>query len=86
MDRLISIIGPAPSELSQEDLFVRLRKERDRVREALIAFRESTSFRQSRTKAKAPKVDPLAAIAAAAGLSPEELRKLISAEMKGELG
>ena len=87
MERLVSIIGLAPSELSRESLLERLRKERDRVREALQAFRNNTSFRQTRPKkAKSPAIDPLAAIAAQAGISPTELRALLAAEKKGELG
>jgi len=84
MNNLVSIIGPAPSELSRESLLSRLRAERDRVRIALQTFKNNTSFRQSRTKQ--PKVDPLAAIAAQAGISPMELRALLAAEKKGELG
>lgn len=39
MQRLINIIGKAPSELSFPDLVTRLSKERNRVRQALERFR-----------------------------------------------
>jgi len=39
MNRLVSIIGPAPSELSFPELITRLELERSRVRAALERFR-----------------------------------------------
>lgn len=86
MERLVSVIGPAPSELSKEMLIAKLKKERDRVREALVAFRNNTSFRQKRPTTKKARIDPLAAVAAQAGITPAELRALLEAEKKGELG
>ena len=50
MHNLVRVIGPAPSELSQEDLYARLKIERQRVREALQTFRNSTSPTQSKAK------------------------------------
>ncbi len=39
MDRLVSVIGPAPSERTPEDWLRRLGKERERVSGELFAFR-----------------------------------------------
>ncbi|KKL75239.1 hypothetical protein LCGC14_2056870 [marine sediment metagenome] len=41
MNHLPKIIGPAPSELSQEELLAKVRSERSVVSALLIAFRES---------------------------------------------
>lgn len=83
MERLTSIIGPAPSELSHEALLARLRLERERIREALQAFRESTSPRQSRSKSPVPKGDPLDRIAASLGMTKEEMVALIKEDQSG---
>lgn len=51
MDRLKQIIGPAPSELSGEELLQRVKKERLRVSAALEAY----SYRPAPKAAKAKK-------------------------------
>ena len=85
MNRLPSVIGPAPSELPLEALHARLRIERDRVRSALQAFKDGYALakpaKTARTKtarakqpSKAAKFDNLAS---QYGLSPEELMNLL---------
>ena len=51
MDKLVKIIGPAPSEMSDEEFALRLRKERVRVTTALDEY--STKARASKPRAKA---------------------------------
>jgi len=88
MNRLTSVIGPAPSELGEEALFARLRIERERVRLALLSFKEGkfakpgTKPTKRKTKAFLDKVvstewDTIQEQAAKAGMTPEELLKLI---------
>lgn len=60
MQRLISIIGKAPSELPFPDLLSKLAKERDRVRQALERFREGAKApvkQASKAKARSPSSD-----------------------------
>lgn len=75
MDRLPSVIGPAPSELSSEALMKRLRTERSRVQETLQFFRDNSTPSKRRKKgpsmkAKATKLDD---VMKATGLSIEEI-------------
>ena len=52
MKRLAQLIGPAPSELSKEKLFERIRMERTRVSKALEAY----SYRAPKKKKAKPKI------------------------------
>ena len=52
MERLISVIAPAPSERSPEDWLRRLGKERERVSGELLAFRSGLL---TKGKRKTPK-------------------------------
>lgn len=80
MQRLISVIGPAPSEMPREDLMVKLQRERARVRRCLDIFRNQQSLalapkpRKKRiTKAAIFKVEM--AQLEDAGLTLEDLRR-----------
>ncbi len=53
MDKLISVIGLAPSEIPREELLRKLSRERDRVRRSIIYFRKQF---QAKQKPKASKV------------------------------
>ena len=52
MNRLIEIIGPAPSELPLEEFLMRLRGQRERTNKGLQAFRDGTAptWRELRNK------------------------------------
>ena len=52
MNRLVSVIGPAPSERAPEDWLRRLGKERERVSGELLAFRSGLL---TKGKRKTPK-------------------------------
>lgn len=71
MNRLPSVIGPAPSELSFEIFKEKLSEERNRVRESL------EEFRQRRTKSGRKPAKPKGVLASLkkAGLSKEEFLK-----------
>jgi hypothetical protein len=79
------IIGPAPSELPNEELLAKLAAERDRVRRTFVWYRNEN---QTKVKAKVPKVKApaassrgkaLLAQAKALGLSVEDIEKTIAA-------
>ena len=55
MERLISVIGPAPSERSPEDWLGRLGKERERVSGELLAFRSGLLTRGKRASTRSKK-------------------------------
>ena len=84
MDRLVSVIGPAPSELSLEDyLAQRLIPERSRVTEELIKFRNQVT-NPKKKKAKARKAAKprgenarILALLKEKGISPEEFRQIL---------
>jgi len=71
MNRLPSVIGPAPSELSLEAFQEKLTRERNRVRESLEAFRQ----RRMGKGRKKPKPTGIAATLKASGLSKAEFLK-----------
>ncbi len=52
MERLVSVIGPAPSEQSPEDWLRRLGKERERVSRELLAFRSGLLTKGKRKTSK----------------------------------
>jgi len=58
MNRLPSVIGPAPSELSIEDFIVKLRAERQRVVQALHDFKIGYSKKPKTKKKAKSKIDP----------------------------
>ena len=88
MNRLPSVIGSAPSELPLEVLWAKLRIERNRVRDALQAFKDGyalakpakkkASGGKARQPSKAAKFDNLAS---QYGLSPEELMNLLKEDI-----
>jgi len=83
MNRLPSVIGPAPSELPLEVLYAKLRIERDRVRSALQAFKDGYAVAKPQKKASSPRAkQPSKAaqfdnLASTYGLTPEELIQLL---------
>ena len=83
MNRLTSVIGPAPSELAPEIFIIRLRKERERVRTALDLFKQGYSMRAvsipktAALRSKKAKAEKLDALLSEHGLSGEELAKLM---------
>lgn len=87
MSRLVSVIGPAPSEVSIEEVMQRNRAQRRRVGEGLLGMREAQTtarIRKDGREAKKPGRTPkptFASLAAAHGLTEEELRTLL--EEKG---
>ena len=86
MDRLTEIIGPAPSEMTEENFAKRLSAERARVSEALTAMKEGFFQRSSRKKPVAKKKQTLATKAMklleSQGLSIEELEEILGEEKK----
>jgi len=52
MDKLVKIIGPAPSEMTDEEFAIRLRKERVRVTTALEEYSYQAKTSKPRAKAK----------------------------------
>ena len=79
MDKLRTIIGPAPSEIPFEDLIKRLAPERERVRQALARFRASPPPRKK--SSKKPKANAeLSKLLKETGMSPGDLMRLIEEE------
>jgi len=73
MNRLVSVIGPAPSEVSLETFKEKLSGERNRVRESLEGFR-SQRF-SSKGGKKPEKAKGIAAILKVSGLSQNDFLK-----------
>ena len=74
MDKLTKIIGPAPSEMSDEEFALRLRKERVRVTTALEKF-SYAKVSKPRAKAKpllTPQEQKLKTALEELGMTPEE--------------
>jgi hypothetical protein len=92
VDRLVEIIGPAPSEMSIDELIRKLTTERDRVRESLDYFQvhgpinpksKSKAKKASEAKPKGgrkakPKVPSLVEQAKAKGLSEQQIMLLLA--------
>ena len=83
MNRLPSVIGPAPSEVSLEIFKEKLKGERNRVRESLEEFRSRRLG--SKKGRRAPKSKGITASLKKAGLSKEEFLKGLELlkQMKG---
>ena len=82
MNRLITVIGPAPSELSHMDLLFKLRIERERVRQALESW-ATRKFKTSKgRKAKGINLTSIRAISKQMGISIEEVEKIFSDEVE----
>jgi len=84
MKNLIRVIGPAPSELSLEDFKERLEKERDRVRKeiALYQMKHLPSGKKRRVAGKSKVVKEVGDLLQDAGLTPEDLQKMIQEKVK----
>lgn len=80
MNRLVTIIGPAPSEQSWEDAMLRLRKERCRVREELELFKLRTTTSR-KPKAKKVTTRSMNALAKETGLSKGEMLLALKAKL-----
>jgi len=72
MDKLRLIIGAAPTEMTLDDLRVKLLEERERVRKGLDFFK---NFSQRKGKKKATKATKLDALMKEAGISPAQFLK-----------
>ena len=81
MDKLVNIIGPAPSELSQADLLTRVRTERERVRRAIELFKGRMLTRPKGGKKGLTK-KAINEILKDAGLTPEQLNEFLVQEKK----
>ncbi len=86
MNRLPSVIGPAPSELPIKDFLAKLRGERSRVSEAIQAFKagrlKTKGGAGSGTIAAAKALIKVQAMKL--GLSEAELTRLIEEDMKDD--
>lgn len=77
MNRLIRIIGLAPSELTSEEWDLRLTTERNRVRIELENFSTRTRTKTKTSTKRKPAKGKIMSALAEAGISAEELTKLI---------
>jgi len=50
MNRLVSVIGPAPSEMSKEEFYDKLRTERQRVSGILAEWRAAHALKQAKKR------------------------------------
>jgi len=84
MDRLPSVIGPAPSEVPLEDFVKRLRGERQRVVQALHDFQLGYKKKpKKRKKAARKKIDPeLEALMKELGMNYEDVKQFIKDQKK----
>ena len=84
MNRLTSVIGPAPSELPFEDFLAKLKTERERVGRGFIALRNAPKTRKAAarkaTRAKKSKPKTLKALAQKHGMSLDDLMLKLKAE------
>ncbi len=76
MNRLVSVIGLAPSELPFEEFVEKLRKERVRVTNNIARWKQAGSYSKKRKRKKkvSAKDMALASILAEAGMTLEELK------------
>ena len=81
MDRLPSIIGPAPSELSHADLLLKIRTERERVRRAIELFKGRMLGGKSGKKKGLTKA-AINKILKDSGLTPEQLDGFLKEEKR----
>lgn len=82
MDRLVSVIGPAPSELLRSELLSNLREERERVAYEIRKFQEARMPKPKRV-AKGKKRKEFENLLAGAGLTMEQVREMIRKKKKG---
>lgn len=87
MQRLVEIIGPAPSEIPFKEFVIKLTVERDRVRRNLLAPQLPTKGKKSSSRSPSKKTtkkaqQEIGALMMEAGISQEELEKLIAEEVK----
>ena len=81
MDKLVNIIGPAPSELSPPDLLIKIRTERERVRRAIELFKgRMLTPRKGRKKGLTKKA--INEILEESGLTPEQLNEFLREEKR----
>lgn len=72
MDRLPSVIGPAPSELPFSEFLEKLSKERERVRQSLEEFRKRKTPSKKSGGRRKPRAKGITKALKEAGLSKEE--------------
>ena len=82
MNRLVSVIGPAPSELPREKLIQKLRKERERVRLFLESWAAGKFKTPKSRKTKGINLTSIRTIAKEMGISVEEVEKMFSEEVE----
>lgn len=82
IDPITHIIGQAPSELSPQELRIKLEQERVRVREALTYFRETHNLKPTKTTKK--KAKSISKLLKESGLSKEQFLKGLALLKKGE--
>jgi len=80
MNRLVSILGPAPSELSFSELIARLEVERSRVRAALERFRTQPIKSVVRTKKPTSDEAQIKRMIKDGLITQEEILKIIQAQ------
>lgn len=81
MDKLVSVIGLAPSELSHSDLLIKIRTERDRVRRAIELFKGRSHGTTGGKKKGLTKV-AINKILKDSGLTAEQLNNFLKEEKR----
>lgn len=76
MNRLPSVIGPAPSELLRQDLLLKLRMERERVATEIRNFQAARAPKPKRAS-KAKKRKEFENLLGNAGLTMEQVKEMI---------
>ena len=79
MNRLTSVIGPSPTELSFEAFCSKLTTERQRIRQSLDEFRQRKNLAPKRSgKATRVALPPFATVAKELNLTPAEVLKALA--------
>jgi len=87
MNRLVSIIGPAPSELSWTALRQKLQHERERIRRGFEFWSSSIGRKaQSSGRKRGITLKDIRSVAKQMGVTVEEVEKLLAAELKRKEG
>jgi len=81
VDNLITIIGPAPSELSFEALKKKLQTERERMRKAFEFWNSSVGRKPPRGK-KGITLKDIKLVATKTGMSVSEVEELLNKEIE----
>lgn len=82
MDNLVSVIGPAPSELSWDALRKKLQIERERMRKAFEWWNSSVGRSKASGRKKGLTLKDIKLVAKSTGMTVEAVEKMLTEEIE----